>query len=256
MKKLMFALVAVMCAATLLAQDAQQKRRSTGAEKRARREAKIAAEGGRLMRPIKGNVVRILTKTDKATVADLDKVAKEITQLLGLVVEVVDTENASKEKTACLITIADLGNAPTLLVAPEDPWASVNVKKLMADSPSDEVLKARIVKETWRAFGYAMGAANSDMQPCVMRPIFAPQDLDSHKVAILSPSPLNSIITTAQRLNIAKMGFCTYKTACEEGWAPAPTNDVQKAIAAAVKAEAVKDPSNPIRIKYDPKTGK
>jgi hypothetical protein len=42
--------------------------------------------------------------------------------------------------------------------------------------------------------------------------------------------------------------------ACQEGWAPAPTNDVQKAIWEKVKAEKSEKPSKPIKVNYDPKT--
>ena len=44
----------------------------------------------------------------------------------------------------------------------------------------------------------------------------------------------------------------TYQVACREGWAPAPTNDVQKAIWDEVR----KLPEKPIQIKFDPKKGR
>ena len=44
----------------------------------------------------------------------------------------------------------------------------------------------------------------------------------------------------------------TYIKACEEGWAPAPTNDIQKAIWDKVHAA----PKNPMKIEFDPKKGR
>ena len=44
----------------------------------------------------------------------------------------------------------------------------------------------------------------------------------------------------------------TYKEACEEGWAPAPTNEIQKAIWDKVRAT----PKNPMKIEFDPKKGR
>ena len=49
------------------------------------------------------------------------------------------------------------------------------------------------------------------------------------------------------------MGFApyrrtTYKRACKEGWAPAPTNDFQRAVWEKIKAEQGEKPTNPIRI--------
>ena len=43
-----------------------------------------------------------------------------------------------------------------------------------------------------------------------------------------------------------------YRTACREGWAPAPTNDIQKAIWNEVRQL----PTKPIKIEFDPKKGK
>ena len=40
--------------------------------------------------------------------------------------------------------------------------------------------------------------------------------------------------------------YDTYDRACQEGWAPAPTNDVQKAI----WDEVHEMPTEPIKIKY------
>ena len=40
----------------------------------------------------------------------------------------------------------------------------------------------------------------------------------------------------------------TYKRACREGWAPAPTNEFQKAIWEKTKADKERGPTNPITI--------
>ena len=53
-------------------------------------------------------------------------------------------------------------------------------------------------------------------------------------------------------LGIRPVVQATYKKACQEGWAPAPTNDVQKAIWEKVHAI----PDKPITIEFDPKKDK
>ena len=276
MKKLMFIATIALCAAVAFAEetnapqaeatkaptttqtpaDKGKKRRATADEIKARRAARIEAEGGLVTAPAQGRVVRILNKTDKVTIPELEEMTAEITQLLGFVVEVVDSDKATNQRTGCLITLAEQNGAPTILVAPEDPWAAVNVKNLMKDNPTPEVLKTRIRKELWRAFAFAMGAANSQMQPCLMRPVFSLKDLDAEKVAILSPEPLMGISQTAERLNFATSRRVTYKTAVVEGWAPAPTNDVQRAICEKVKAEQSESPSNPLKIRPGDKPAK
>ena len=275
MKRLMIVATVALCAAVAVADESApaqpqtsdapaaqapaekgKKRRATAEEIKARRAARIEAEGGLVSAPVQGRVVRILNKTDKVTIPELEEMTAEITQLLGFVVEVVDSDKATNQRTGCLITLAEQTGAPTILVAPEDPWAAVNVKNLMKDNPAPEVLKTRIRKELWRAFAFAMGAANSQMQPCLMRPIFSLKDLDAEKVAILSPSPLMGISQTAERLNFATSRRVTYKTAVVEGWAPAPTNDIQRAICEKVKAEQSEKPSNPLKIRPGDKPAK
>ena len=59
-------------------------------------------------------------------------------------------------------------------------------------------------------------------------------------------------VNTLKRL-LPQAGFepaiiATYETACREGWAPAPTNDVQKAIWAKTLDEKERGPTNPITI--------
>ena len=44
----------------------------------------------------------------------------------------------------------------------------------------------------------------------------------------------------------------TYKKACQEGWAPAPTNEYQKAIWDKIHSV----PANPMKIEFDPKKGR
>jgi hypothetical protein len=53
-------------------------------------------------------------------------------------------------------------------------------------------------------------------------------------------------------IGITKKVVKTYLDACEEGWAPAPTNDVQKAIWDKVHAA----PKNPMKIEFNPKKGR
>ena len=57
------------------------------------------------------------------------------------------------------------------------------------------------------------------------------------KGANISPISVKTVIMNAADLGIPKITLKPYKIACEEGWAPAPTNDIQKAIWEKVKAE-------------------
>ena len=87
----------------------------------------------------------------------------------------------------------------------------------------------------------------------VMSPVKTPEDLDAVKIEFPMPLPLLGAIGN----HMVKAGMeatvtAYYRQACTEGWAPAPTNEVQKAIWD--KAHAV--PAKPMKIEFDPKTGK
>ena len=63
---------------------------------------------------------------------------------------------------------------------------------------------------------------------------------------------LNVMMKTARKLKMAEAHTMTYKSACQEGWAPEPTNDVQRTIWKQVHAV----PDKPITIEFDPKKDK
>ena len=63
---------------------------------------------------------------------------------------------------------------------------------------------------------------------------------------------IDVMIMSATALGAYVKRRTSYQKACEEGWAPLPTNDVQKAIWDKVHAV----PKNPMKIEFDPKQGK
>ena len=220
------------------------------AEHRAKRLAAIAEKGGLVACPISGKVLRIKVESDSVSVADLEPTVVEMRRLLRLAIELGGKDVTSTNQVGAYVLLADQGlEKPTLLCAPEDNWSVVNVSRLVDRCPDAATRKSRIIKELWRAVAYALGAANSQQQPCVMRPISKPAELDLQKVAIVSPGPLMAIKRTAGEMGFARGGEVTYETACQQGWAPAPTNDVQKAIWDKVHAM----PTAPLKIKPETK---
>ena len=63
-----------------------------------------------------------------------------------------------------------------------------------------------------------------------MKPVLTPADLDALTGKGLSPEPFSKILAHAQKLGIKPARATTYRKAVEEGWAPPPTNDFQKAV--------------------------
>ncbi|MDR2850166.1 MAG: hypothetical protein LBW77_06470, partial [Verrucomicrobiota bacterium] len=136
---------------------------------------------------------------------------------------------------AAVIVVGDAAGDPSLLIAPESRWALVNVAALADPGVSPETLAERTQKEVWRAFGYLMGAAHSNFEHCLLKPVLSTEDLDALKTKGLCPEPFNKIMAQAQKLGMKPQRMTTYRKAVEEGWAPAPTNDFQKAIWAELK---------------------
>lgn len=159
------------------------------------------------------------------------------------------------EKTAAVVFVVDRKCAETILVAPEQQWAVVNVAPLSEGVDAD-VAADRVSKEVWRASVFLLGGGVSKFQPSLMQNVGSLAELDGIKAGTPSPETFTIMGMAARKYGVraAKRGL--YRQACKEGWAPAPTNDIQRVIWEQVKAEANTKPSNPIKIKYDPKQGK
>lgn len=149
---------------------------------------------------------------------------------------------------AARVVFVSKDNQPRLLCAPEEGWCEINVKALLADSPNDHVAKKRIGKELVRALCFALGCGNSSVKPCIMDEVPNLGKLDE-LVDYLSPEAHGKTIVTARLRGCRPRTFTSYRKACEEGWAPAPTNDIQKAIWDKVHQL----PTEPIKIKPEAK---
>lgn len=137
----------------------------------------------------------------------------------------------------------------TVLIAPENSWAVINVSALAADNAAPAYVKARTCKEMVRTFLSLCGGYDSTYDNSLMGPVRKVSDLD--KFMDFRP-PMD--VVGRSRKYLAKIGIdtrpkVTYLQAVKEGWAPAPTNAVQQAIWDKVHAL----PTEPIKIKPETK---
>ena len=247
MKKLMTTVAVVACALGAFAAD--QAAKDQDALKRERRAASLAAKGGMVTKPQSGNVVRVLSLQSAVPLADIEAVLRETNKALGSIpVEFAEkkastnacpfkvAEDALKQpKTANVLLVVKDDKLPTLLCAPENAWAILNVKKLADDFPPAAVLKARAAKELNRAFAFTFASGLSLTQPSVMAPVHSMVDLDAIRTSALDPESLAKIQIANQARGVETVRRATYKRAAIEGWAPPPTNDIQRAILEEVK---------------------
>ena len=157
-----------------------------------------------------------------------------------------------KHSAKGIVAIVEDPSLPRLLVANEEHVALVNTLGLDADKPMDIVLARRIRLEILRAFGYCFGAAETPFPGCVLKGCSTVSDLDMTKGETFAGDVDNRIREHLKGLGVLPWRLYSYKRACIEGWAPAPTNEYQKAIWDKVHAM----PKNPLKIEFDPKKGR
>jgi len=160
--------------------------------------------------------------------------------------KIPDLIKAQQAKGAIFLVEDD--SLPSMLVAPESGWGIINVKFLKSDAPNPVLLAQRVKREMWRAFAMVNGAANTNMGKCLLQTVLSLKDLDALQAEAFCPEPVNLILAHLDALGVKKYQHTTYANACREGWAPAPTNDVQRAIWEQVKADKERGPTNPITI--------
>ena len=223
--------------------------------RRVRRERRLAESGGIIERDVQGSSAVIVNAAQG--VIPMEHLEEAATSIRGLALVKVETASGDPSKSyrptaehpAVVTVINDSTSDTTILVAPEQNWATLNVAPFLRDKPSKDVLASRMHKEIWRAMAMAMGAANSMTQPCLLRQINTLRELDHTQNMLPSPQPINNMIEVADKLGIVRVHRATYRRACQEGWAPAPTNDIQKAIWDKVHEM----PTEPIKIKPEAK---
>ncbi|MCL2104219.1 MAG: hypothetical protein FWH21_04090 [Kiritimatiellaeota bacterium] len=247
---------ACLCAALALPAAAQEGDAAGGAggqEERAaltpeeRQLRMLAATGGLLTRPGEGGALLVLDLTGGKAGETVGETARLVGDVLKVRVlsEKRKAVRGHPEKelraalapagvAAVVAVIADKGQ-PSLLIAPEDRWAVVNAAPVL-DAGGD-ARDVRLRKEIWRAVGFLMGAGTSGKPGCPFRPVFAVGDLDAFSGFPITPATMAAVTTYAKAAGLAQTRQSTYRRAVEEGWAPAPTNDFQKAIWEEVKSK-------------------
>ena len=217
----------------------------------ARKDRMLKMTGGMINRPIKG-FVALVNAQKSVNVADVNDEAIQLSKDLRIPIKAVDGKfsiatAAQDMKDAggnAAIFIVDEPTFPMSLVAQESNWGAINVAALRSDNPSNLVLQRRIRKMFLRTAIVALGGAVTDNRSCVMQNVTDLNDLDKIIGTGFEPTYMTGMFSRLSRIGVSQEGKTTYRRACQEGWAPAPTNDYQKAIWDIVN----KEPSNPIKI--------
>lgn len=217
----------------------EKKTPLTPAQQAARRQAReMKRFGGYIVKPnsAAGKILFVDTRKEVKDTAAADVVAflRKTYQYPAEVVkgeaDQADVSKVGKTAATMTIVLCEKPDSPALLISPEDMWASVNATRLARGCSDPKVFAARVRKELTRAFCFLAGAGNSMGSATVMTPVFSNMELDERFVEEIPPDVDGKFNKHLAAFGIKPWIRTTYTYACEEGWAPQPTNEFQKAI--------------------------
>lgn len=254
--------LAAQSASYLMADQAMSLEEQT-AKREAFRQKMYARTGGMIARPhAAGGKFTFVNMQGIVPMKDIEEPVSTMVRVLSH--DVTLEAPAAKDGALSIPKIPDLVKAqqargaiflveddslPSVLVAPESGWGIINVKFLNSDKPNPLLLAQRVRREMWRTFAMVNGGANTRMGKCVLQTVLSLKDIDALQAEAFCPEPVNHILAHLDALGVKKYQHTTYANACREGWAPPPTNDVQKAIWDKVHEL----PTEPIKIKPETK---
>lgn len=157
----------------------------------------------------------------------------------------------SADGAGVAVEVVDNETAPTLAAYPDDYRATVNVGKLAAGLKGDALEKffvLRCQRAILRGFCYACGAGGTEYPDNVLA-IGKISDYDLIQGLFIPGDAAFACQRRMKKVGVTQKLFVPYGRACFEGWAPAPTNEVQKKIWDSVRERKEKGPTNPIKIK-------
>lgn len=232
----------------------------TAADMEARRQRIVARAGGLINRPgtPKGCIMvfdcqKVFSPTN--IMAVMDVLGKDFKKFEIICTAAADPKGdfagmKQREKADVAVFIVDDATTPSLLQAPDDGWIAMNVRKLdrnlMSERAKAKFLVSRYRKQLARAVVLACGGAGSTFAGNMMD-VAKIEDLDLIEDEFVPYDKYEICERYLHNLGLKECQRTLYRTACQEGWAPAPTNEFQKAIWDKVHAV----PEKPMKIKFD-----
>lgn len=218
--------------------------------------------GGRIVKPESGEGKIVFLNAQKTWPAGkVGAFAKDLALFFQVRIEVresnmLDFAGLAKARrdtgAAVALLLIDQPDHPKSLVDYEDCWGVVNLNSFTTKA-DEKVMDMRMRKLIFRAFALACGLADAQSIGSTMWPAADEKAFDELYFPDRPfPNLMIPILGHLQRLGIKNMTVKTYKEACQEGWAPQPKDQYQKAI----WDKTHEIPSKPIKIEYNEKRDK
>lgn len=225
---------------------------------------KLFATGGRIIIPgsQKGKLVYVNAQ-NRADRAWLENSAKDYMDLLRFQIEIKDAVIDNPDFNTCRKFMMDNGliiavflidredDGRTLAIYPEQGFSVVNIAQL-GKGVKPKFFEMRVRKELHRGLAAICGAFGSQFEKSILAGTRTPEDLDQAFDDQIPFDAIQRFPPYLAKFGISPLQFTSYRQACREGWAPAPTNEYQKA----VWDREHQLPDKPIQIKFDPKAKK
>lgn len=234
-------IIAILCCAMCAAAFSQEKLSY---------EERVAKAGGEVVKPgtFTGKV-SIINQQSRLTAADCEAIAAIFAKETKCNIVADAGENATIK-----LYLIDNAKEPVMLVAPEDHWGKLNLARIVDDLPGERAKEkfftSRARKMIIKTLSLLMGGGSSQFPGNIMNAATMKQ-LDQCE-ELIPVDMVENYTIYLKAVGVKPAEMTTYRKACREGWAPTPTNDVQKAIWNDIRQL----PSKPIKIEFDPKRGK
>lgn len=218
------------------------------AEKAGKREQRLRKTGGIIIKEGKGRVVVVNGQKKISDEEILDRIAylKDATKAN---IELRRGEwkfgitKVPSDANAAIFLVDDPG-LPMSLVAIESCWGVMNVSSIDAGQ--------RFKRQFMRVTTATLAAGSSQYSGSVMKTVVKPEDLDKLMTDQLTVDAVQGMNRHLEDIGVTRSKIASYRMACAQGWAPAPTNDIQRAVWDEVHAI----PTKPIKIEYNEKRDK
>lgn len=245
---IMLTALCALCVQGGMAQQPVPRTKEVTEQKKEAARAALAKVGGLIIRPASGPSVLFLNTQSRVPDAQFRQSAEAAMQAVRLKGMVkTDTSDGAcaafpakgvETTFGAAVVLCEAGpSQPALLLAPDERWVKVNISALLKDQPDAVRLAERVNKQIWRGLALALGCGNASAQAasCLMKPVATLGELDGLKAGVFSAETMQRLVRCCEVLGIKPAQRVSYKKACEEGWAPAPTNEMQRAVWDAAK---------------------
>lgn len=260
MKSLVMALVA-LAAFVGYAEDKEDLSNLTPAERKARHERLVMENHGGYVtqKGTPAGSIVIINAQKKVPSSTFNISESKLLRRLESVVKVIEGESATvgtvadlkkKYKADFALFIVEDPTLPPSIVAVEAQWAIMNITPLTRGAANDKNIAIRAKNEFARVFSLLCGGMSSQFNAPLTNDIKTVRDLD-FCVEELPVDVSARLVGYLDHRGVRPEKKVFYRKACEEGWAAQPTNDFQRVI----WEEYHSKPTEPMRIKYDPKKG-